>query len=174
MAHDPSHPNRPRPARSRGLLPPDMTPMAGIGFLLVAFFLMSMVYSRPTVMQLAMPVKPKPADEFTQSDCGCGGGVMTVLPAKNQEVFYYWGLNSADNRAELHHTSFGATGLRQVLLQFRAAQGKCGIVLIKPTDEAGYQSLVDALDEMKITDQRRYAVVDLTEADRSLLTSGPL
>ena len=169
MANASSHPNPTK--RRRSLLPPDMTPMAGIGFLLVAFFMMSMAYSRPTIIQLAMPVKPKPADEYIQSECGCGGGVMTVLLARNHVVRYYYGLNSVDIAPELHCTSFGDAGLRQVLLEFRADQGECGIVLIKATDDAEYLSLVDALDEMKITDQRRYALVDLEPGDKKLLNS---
>lgn len=43
------------------------------------------------------------------------------------------------------------------------------VVVIKPTSEATYKNLVDALDEMQITSIDKYAVVDMTEGDQYLL-----
>ncbi|GAA4392288.1 hypothetical protein [Hymenobacter koreensis] len=42
-------------------------------------------------------------------------------------------------------------------------------VLIKASDDSRYRDLVDALDEMAITDQNKYALVDLNAADTELL-----
>ncbi|WP_167855145.1 ExbD/TolR family protein [Hymenobacter wooponensis] len=47
----------------RAIVPPDMTPMVGVGFLLVSFFLLTITVSKPTVMQVTMPVKARP-NEF--------------------------------------------------------------------------------------------------------------
>jgi hypothetical protein len=43
------------------------------------------------------------------------------------------------------------------------------VVLIKSGPKAKYSDMVDILDEMNITDQRKYALTDLTAADRQLL-----
>jgi len=43
------------------------------------------------------------------------------------------------------------------------------VVVIKPTSEATYKNLVDALDEMQICSIDKYAIVDMTEGDQFLL-----
>lgn len=43
------------------------------------------------------------------------------------------------------------------------------VVVIKPTSEATYKNLVDALDEMAICSIDKYAIVDMTEGDQFLL-----
>lgn len=43
------------------------------------------------------------------------------------------------------------------------------IVVIKPTSEAVYANLVDALDEMQICSIGKYAVVDMSEGDQYLI-----
>jgi len=42
-------------------------------------------------------------------------------------------------------------------------------VLIKPTDEANYKNVVDILDEMNISNIKRYALVDITPLDLELI-----
>jgi biopolymer transport protein ExbD len=43
------------------------------------------------------------------------------------------------------------------------------VVVIKPTSEATYKNLVDALDEMQICSIDKYAIVDMTEGDQYLI-----
>lgn len=43
------------------------------------------------------------------------------------------------------------------------------VVVIKPTSEATYENLIDALDEMAICSVGRYAVVDMTDGDQFML-----
>lgn len=42
-------------------------------------------------------------------------------------------------------------------------------VIIKPTEQANYKNLVDALDEMEICSVGKYAIVDMTEGDHFLI-----
>ncbi|MDU0369794.1 ExbD/TolR family protein [Hymenobacter endophyticus] len=137
----------------------DMTPMVDLAFLLLTFFMLTTTFSKPTIMEVAMP-DPKGKTDVPAS------GAMTVLLDKNHTVHYFYGLNSEAEPAQLHTTSFGAGGLRQALLSFRP---KNGMVLIKASDKAAYQSMVDALDEMNITNTKKYALVDINPADEHLL-----
>jgi biopolymer transport protein ExbD len=73
----------------------------------------------------------------------------------------------------LRTTTFSAEGLRQVLLQ-RQSQQPAPFVLIKAGPDAKYRDLVDVLDEMNITDQGKYALVDFTPADQELLKRNAL
>jgi len=43
------------------------------------------------------------------------------------------------------------------------------VVVIKPTSEANYKNLVDALDEMQICSIAKYAIVDMTDGDQYLI-----
>ena len=48
---------------------------------------------------------------------------------------------------------------------------KAPIVIIKATDDATYKNLIDILDEMAICNIGRYAIVDITDYDKELLTA---
>lgn len=145
----------------------DMTPMVDLAFLLLTFFMLTTTFARPRVQELQMPVRhhdeqsPVPASRS-----------MTVLLGRGREVAYYFGLNDPAAAAPtLHRTNFGPQGLRAALLS-RQRRGQV-VVLIKADKAAHYQSLVDALDEMNITDQKKYALTDLTAADQLLLATAP-
>lgn len=146
----------------RRITPPDMTPMAGVGFLLVSFFMLTSSLVPPTVMELAMPVKPRHTVDYPV--CGGASGTITVLLGSHNQVYYYPGLDVQASRK----TNYSATGLRQVLLSAQREYGPLR-VLVKPSNQATYQNMVDALDEMDITGQKRYALVDLDSSDEQLL-----
>lgn len=144
----------------------DMTPMVDLAFLLLTFFMLTTTFSKPTVMQLAMPVKG-PQTDLPASNS------LTLILGKNNQVHYFFGLNAAAEAAELHTTNFQDSGLRQVLLQ-QKQRNPHTMVLIKDSPDSKYRNLVDALDEMNITGQQKYALVDFTESDRELLKHNAL
>ena len=43
------------------------------------------------------------------------------------------------------------------------------VVLIKPSNDAIYKNVVDILDEMNISDIKRYALVEITPEDLDLI-----
>ena len=45
------------------------------------------------------------------------------------------------------------------------------VVMIKATDDSSYKNLIDVLDEMHICQIGRYAIVDLSDEDRMLLSA---
>lgn len=146
----------------------DMTPMVDLAFLLLTFFMLTTTFARPYAMDLQMPVKtgdPTPVKN-----------ALTVILRKGHQVHYFLGLNAPGDATvppvELHTTSFAANGIRQVLLS-RQQQGTF-TVLIKPGKDSKYQDLVDILDEMNITNQKKYALVDITPADLTLLKTATL
>ncbi|RFP66841.1 biopolymer transporter ExbD [Hymenobacter lapidiphilus] len=149
-----------KPRAKKRSFHPDMTPMVDLAFLLLTFFMLTTTFNKPSVMELAMPA-PGPESPVDPKKA------LTLLLDRNSEVRYFFGLNPGPDASQLHTTTLAADGLRQVLLRFQQQPG--GVVLIKPSNQASYQSLVDVLDEMNITGQRKYALVDLNEADRKLL-----
>ncbi|MCC3156377.1 biopolymer transporter ExbD [Hymenobacter sp. 15J16-1T3B] len=140
----------------------DMTPMVDLAFLLLTFFMLTTTFSKPNVMQLTMP------DGKGDPMAVGAKNAMTLLLDKNGQVHYFLGLNDPADKPALHTTNFAADGLRQVLLEQRRSHPGL-MVLIKTTPEASYRDMVDALDEMTITGQEKYAVVDTAPADIALL-----
>jgi len=152
----------------------DMTPMVDLAFLLLTFFMLTTTFAKPNVMQLTMPVKQKTEDEQTKIKAS---QAMTIILGKDNKAYYYFGLNTPSDKTvpkpELKATNFSANGIRQVLLD-RQRQRPEPIILIKPTEDAKYKNMVDILDEMNITNQKKYALVKIDKNDEDLIKESGL
>lgn len=143
----------------------DLTPMVDLGFLLITFFVFTTTISEPKVMKLTVP-----ADSSDRSVTPSSKTISLLLAGSNK-IFYYNG----DSINSLHETNYSAEGLRSVLLNKRTIiENKFGdakefVVLIKPTAEATYENIVDALDEMLINDVPRYVLMDATKDENAFL-----
>lgn len=141
----------------------DMTPMVDLNFLLLMFFMFTSTFSKPNVMDLGLPAKPKdkkdqPKDieiDLTNS--------ITLLLGKDNKVFWHQQDQTGLNDATLIETSMDREGIREIIKQAKARAKKPELftVIIKPTDDAVYKNFVDILDEMAITKSERYGVTDL-------------
>ena len=146
----------------------DMTPMVDLAFLLLTFFMLTTTFAKPTVLELTMPVKdPTHETDVSRSNA------LTIILGKSHRVYYYFGLNTPQDKTvpvpELHTTTFAANGIREVLLK-RQQQRPGTVVLIKPSADSKYQDMVDILDEMSITNQKKYALVRIAQNDLTLIT----
>lgn len=96
----------------------DMTPLVDLAFLLLTFFVMTSTFSKPKVMSLIYPAKPKITDPVP--DGPKINNAITFLLSENR-VFYYEGEyypvgNTKGKPAtQLSETDFGPTGLRKLL-----------------------------------------------------------
>ena len=148
----------------------DMTPMVDLAFLLLTIFMLTTTFAKPYTMELTMPVKSKEQPVAMSK-------AMTIILGKDHRVHYYFGLNAPKDKTvptpELKTTSFAADGIRQALLT-RLRQQPSLVVLIKPSADSKYQDMVDILDEMNITHQKKYALVKITQDDLTLLNSAAL
>jgi len=146
-----------------------MTPMVDLAFLLLTFFMLTTTFAKPNVMQLQMPAKPQSDEEITPLK---SSKAMTIILGSGHQAYYYFGLARPEDPSvpvpTLHTTNFGPKGIRQALLA-RGQQQPAPVVLIKSSPKAKYSDMVDILDEMNITGQKKYALTDLTAADRQLL-----
>jgi biopolymer transport protein ExbD len=149
----------------------DMTPMVDLAFLLLTFFMLTTTFAKPNVMTLNMPVDSPDKSTIPMSKA------MTIILGKDHRVHYFFGLNAPADKTvavpTLQTTTFSASGIRQALLARLHAQPET-VVLIKPTPEAQYRDMVDILDEMTITDQKKYALVQLSKDDSHLLQTAAL
>ena len=132
----------------------DLTPMVDLGFLLITFFIFTTTMSQPTAMKLNLPKdveKPEDQNKLKES------AAFTVMPSKDNRIFYYEGLDPS----KLQQTTFKQ--VRDIILdKKRRTDPKDFMVIIKPTKDATYKNAVDILDEMKIDDVKRYALVNIS------------
>jgi biopolymer transport protein ExbD len=151
----------------------DMTPMVDLAFLLVTFFMMTTTFNKPNAMEVVMPEKDIDTTDQTKVRAS---EALTVLIAQKNRVFYYKGIENP----VVEQTNYSANGLRKILMDFdkevRAEQRALGkkeingpVVLIKALDEAEYGHMVDVLDEMKIADIKRYAIVDIRPEEKEMI-----
>ena len=145
----------------------DMTPMVDLAFLLLTFFMLTTTFAKPRVMQLTMPVQ----DQRNPTEVG-RAHAMTIMLGAGHRVYYYFGLHAPRDPGvpvpTLHATDFGPRGIRRALLA-RGRRRPALVVLIAAGPRAKYGDMVDILDEMNITNQKKYALVALSAADRQLL-----
>src|ERR1700744_6511666 len=132
----------------------DLTPMVDLGFLLITFFIFTTTMSQPTAMKLNLPKdtdKPDEQNKLKES------AALTVMPAKNDKVYYYEGLDPSKIMAS------DWKGIRDVILdKKRRTDANDFMVIIKPDKDATYKNTVDMLDEMTIDAIKRYALVDIS------------
>lgn len=144
--------------------------MVDLAFLLLTFFILTASFNKPNVMQLTMPVKEKNPEEQSELKAS---DAFTIVMSENDKLYYYEGLLAADVKPELKVSDYSADGIRKVLLERQRRNPKT-VVLIKPSDKSNYKNMVDILDEMNITNQSKYAMVDVSKDDEDLIKSSGL
>jgi biopolymer transport protein ExbD len=139
----------------------DMTPMVDLAFLLLTFFMLTTHFLNPYVLPLEMPAKEEPG--ITPPPIR-REKVLTVLLGEKNRVYWYQGAESP----QVAVTTFDSNGIRKVLLE-KNQQINGMYVLIKPTDKSRYQNVIDILDEIGITEIKRFAITKVTEEDLGLM-----
>lgn len=135
----------------------DFAPMVDLGFLLITFFVFTTELSRPQAFKLNMP------DNGMVSQTPVSTTIKLTLTG-NGEINFLEG-------NELHILAAGKTYLynkpsvRDLLMNKRQriinqfGTDKQYTVLIEPTSNSNYKELVDVLDEMTITDIKKYVLL---------------
>lgn len=147
----------------------DMTPMVDLGFLLITFFMFTTTFSKPNVMDLGLPAKPKPDQKAPDTEIKLSNSI-TIIIGKNNRVFWHQQDNTSLTDANLNETTFDREGIRKIIEQAKAnaADKTKFTVIIKPTDDAVFKNFVDILDEMAITKNEQYGVTDLKPWEKAI------
>jgi biopolymer transport protein ExbD len=131
----------------------DMNPMVDMAFLLLTFFMLATTFSMPQAMEILMPPKPK-AEQVEQEQPIKESKALTLLLGNDDRVYWYRGISEP----ELHVTDYGPEGLLRLLRELNAEVSGL-VVLLKPMDDSRYENLVDALDDLAVSQSERYALV---------------
>jgi biopolymer transport protein ExbD len=176
----------------------DFTPMVDLGFLLITFFMLTTSMNKPQTMEINMPVKDK-VEEEDQTKIKASQA-MTVLLVENHKIVYYFGIEdpklertdfSADGirkillkenrdrnakvdsipiyRSQFQNKLITEEQYKKHVRDIKAYKDGL-IVVIKAHDDSKYKDLVDILDEMQICNIGRYAIVDISDVEKEMLS----
>jgi biopolymer transport protein ExbD len=139
----------------------DMTPMVDLACLLLTFFMLTTTFVRLQTMELSMPVPHQVGTAVSAKNA------LTLILGEHNRVFYYFGFPG--DAPAVSETDFSANGLRKVLLSEEVKANPNMVVLVKAMERSRYRNLVDALDELKLTGTKKYALVNLQDEDKDLI-----
>ncbi|MFN8321593.1 MAG: biopolymer transporter ExbD [Chitinophagales bacterium] len=149
-----------RKPRSRKLpVRVDMTPMVDLGFLLIAFFMLTTALDKPRKIDLDRRISEQ---KDPVGECQ----VLNILIDSSNHIFTYEGTDLSAMVSTSFHTS---SGIRQVIfnkakqVKMQCGKNKLGeqrpmVCLIKILPGAHYQSMINILDEMAITETATYSL----------------
>ena len=149
----------------------DMTPMVDLAFLLLTFFVLTSTFSKPKVMPLAYPAKPKITDPVPPK-----ANNVTTFVLAGDKVYYYRGefypksRPGANGPTELTEANFGSgeNSVRKLLASWNEYVIKNKVALDKQLDK---KQIADTTYERKLNDLtvKREAVKVLIKTDDKAL-----
>ena len=116
----------------------DFTPMVDMMMLLITFFMLCTSLSKPQSMQLTMPSNDKNVNEQDRGATKASQTISIYL-AGNDAVYHVDGIPNHDDPKCLKKTTWGAKGLRDVLINHKTEEGYTPVKNIKAS-----KALLDA------------------------------
>ena len=177
----------------------DFTPMVDMNMLLITFFMLCTSLSKPQTMEISMPSNDKSITEEDQTKVKASRAITLILGGDDRVFYYTGEPNYEDypSLKENTYEADGLRAMlmgrnAEIVAKIKALKAEklekkfsdeeynkraikikdvntAPVVMIKATDDATYENLVDALDEMQICSISKYAIVDITEGDEFLL-----
>jgi len=131
----------------------DMTPMVDVAFLLLTFFMLTTVFSKPQTMEINLPHEETTVD-LAESN------LMTLRIDSTGTI--YWNMGTEPPKM------IAFKDLRPLLLERNRINPKL-ITLLK-VDRAGtYNMMVNIMDELNLADITRFSLAPMLPADKDLL-----
>ncbi len=100
----------------------NFTPMVDMMMLLITFFMLCTTLAKPQAMQLTMPSNDKNVDDQDKSVTKASHTITLYLGADDQ-IWYIAGLPNYEDPSCVKKTTYGAKGIRQVLINHTTEEG---------------------------------------------------
>ena len=142
----------------------DLTAMVDLAFLLITFFMLTTVLTKPKWMPVVMPA-PGPAGAVKETS------TMSICLGKNNKAIYYLG-RPEKPLTEPKQVGYGndlSKAIYDTEMDIYKKSGKGIFVIIKPDDHSRYDNLVETLDDMHIFKVPTYAIAKITPQDADML-----
>jgi len=142
----------------------DLTAMVDLAFLLITFFMLTTVLTKPQVLPVAMPADaaPGPVPET---------GTMTVCLGKNNQAIWYMGMSNNPLTAP-KQANYGkdlSSAIAGEVAEVFKRTGKGLFVIIKPSNHSVYNNLVETIDELNSANVPSYAIAKIAPEDLGIL-----
>jgi biopolymer transport protein ExbD len=171
----------------------DMTPMVDLAALLLTFFMLTTAFTKFNVMEVSFPAEKGQPTPWPK------GTMTVLIDAPKEKIYYYFGkFEDVSRLKSVSLSSTGFRKLlfernNQVNDQVKTLQGefkngrlsedalkdridalyadhtKAFPVIIKTGEKATYETVVDVIDELNITNVKQYAIADMSKAETELL-----
>jgi|LauGreDrversion4_2_1035121.scaffolds.fasta_scaffold457550_2 biopolymer transport protein ExbD len=148
----------------------DLTPMVDLAFLLITFFMLTTTLNKPNAMELNMPKKDKTENIKINEEL-----LLNIILDKENAVWWYEGTTVSDLKKTVFANEKGIRDIiywKQNKLEKSYGSKDTMICIIKTTDDANFENMVDALDEMDITHIKRYALQDIQPMEIEAIKNG--
>ncbi|TND10670.1 MAG: biopolymer transport protein ExbD/TolR [Bacteroidetes bacterium] len=176
-----------------------MTPMVDLACLLLTFFMLTTQFSKPKTMEMSVPKDVKDTAKQTKIDDDLAITILLDKNDKNKVYYYTgkFVLESTQlietDLSDKGLRKFLATRNKAVIeklnelrkkvarkemtpeqyddaqVKVQIAQKDAPFVILKTTGESTYNMVVDAIDELRIADIGKYALVDVSNAEKIVL-----
>ena len=100
----------------------DFTPMVDMMMLLITFFMLCTTLAKPQAMQLTMPSNDENVQEEDKSVTKASHTITLYLGA-NDKIWYIAGLPNYEDPSCVKETTYGAQGIRKVLMEHTTEEG---------------------------------------------------
>lgn len=156
----------------------DMTAMVDLAFLLLTFFVLTTTISKPNVMPVVIPPKVDPNDkEEVEPPKVAETKILTLILGQSDLIYAYPGILDPESGKipEVSTIDFDPKKLRtlikerQNIVKAQFGDAKELIVLIKPLSTSRYNNMVDILDEMNISEVKKYTLAELNDNERKFI-----
>ena len=156
----------------------DLTAMVDLGFLLITFFMLATTMNKPKTMEVNKPAIDDPDKKKDEPKIKMSK-TLTLMLGSNDKAYWYVSPDEIDATTELTLDSvdYGPNGVRkivrrrqrEVMEMFGADKKDELFVMIKPLPGSKLKNTVDVLDEMTISDVKRYAILEANDPIDSLV-----
>lgn len=177
----------------------DMTPMVDLACLLLTFFMLTTQFNKPKTMEMSVPKDTKNEEKKTKVDDDLAITVLLDKNDKNKVYYYTGKfvlettqLKETDlsdkglrkflatrnkkvidelnkERARVARKEITEEQYKEISLKVQLKNEDAPFVILKTTGDAPYSMVVDAIDELNIADIGKYALVDVSNAEKIVL-----
>ncbi|MBN1398271.1 MAG: biopolymer transporter ExbD [Bacteroidetes bacterium] len=157
VAESKSHEKGKKKKKKRLAIRIDMTPMVDVVLLLLTFFMLTTVFSKPQTMELNLP-----PDSDVQVEVAATT-LLIIRVTPNMDI--YW--NMGNEPTALKKISFKE--LRPLLAERYHNIPKL-ITLVQIDREAKYSDMVDVIDELNLANITRFSIAPMKDLDKKLIS----
>ena len=173
----------------------DMTPMVDLAFLLITFFMLATTLSKPKTTELIYPKELEEEEKDKVTKVADELAITLLVGEEDEHLFYYTGMFKPDTTVlmqtdfskdglrktlfdknkrindqvsklrELHSSKQITDSLYQEQYSDIVGDSLAPFVIIKTIDKTKWRNVINAMDELNITNVKKRAIQDMGDSE---------